>query len=148
MCHSQAASRSVLTAAVAFAIACSSPPAGAPSEAATQAKSAALGDTVHIELGRSASFDNGRLLLTFLSRGTDSRCPANVVCVWMGDVPVRLGVRAGRGAVEVELHTGIDPRSFTLGDYVVTLVGMLPYPGTEAPNAPPATPTALVRVTK
>jgi hypothetical protein len=144
----------MLSAAVALAAACSSPPAGAPGsgaaspDASTDTRSAALGDTVHIPLGRSASVDGGRLVLTFRARGTDSRCPANVVCVWMGDVAVRIAARAGKASAEAELHTGIEPHSLTLDNYVVTVVGLLPYPGTTAPEAPPAAPTVLLRVTR
>jgi hypothetical protein len=141
-------------AAIALAAACSAPPAGAPGsggaspDPSAQTRTTALGDTVHIELGRSASVDRGRLVLTFLSRGADSRCPANAVCVWMGDVAVRIAARGGNASTERELHTGVGPDAFTVNGYVVTLVGVLPYPGTELPNVPPATPTVLLSVTR
>jgi hypothetical protein len=137
--------------AVAIAAACSSPPAAAPGSSGASPdanRSASLGDTVQIELGRSAAVDGGRLVLTFVSRGTDSRCPANVVCVWMGDVPVRIAARSGKTSAEAELHTGIEPHSLGVNGYVVTVVGLVPYPGTEAPEAPRATPTVLLRVTR
>ena len=66
----------------------------------------------------------------------------------MGDVPVRIAARVGRTSVERELHTGIEPHSLTIDRYVVTVVGVLPYPGTETPDAPRATPTVLLRVTR
>src|SRR5687767_3795552 len=119
----------ILGAAVAIVAACSSPPAGGPGsgnaspDAGAQTRGASLGDTVHIQLGRSASVDDGRLVLTFVSRGTDSRCPANVVCVWMGDASVRIAVRTRTTSVEREVHTGIEPHSLTVGGYVVTVVG-------------------------
>ena len=153
--HFCATTRSgIVRAAVAIAAACSSPPAAAPGssgaspDAGAQTRGAALGDTLHIELGRSASVDAGRLVLTFVSRGTDSRCPANVVCVWMGDAAVRIGARAGNTSVERELHTGLDPHSLAVNGYVVTVVGLLPYPGTETAERPSATPTVLLRVTR
>lgn len=144
----------ILSAAVALAVACSSPPAGAPgsgaasADASTDTRSAALGDTVRIPLGRSASVDGGRLVLTFRARGTDSRCPANVVCVWMGDVAVRIAARAGRTSAEAELHTGIEPHSLTVDNYVVTVVGLLPYPGAEPPGSSTAAPTVLLTVAR
>ena len=140
-----------LTAAVGFTVACSAPPAATPGAASPDAdaptQSGSLGDTLHIELGRSASVDGGRLVVKFVSRGADSRCPANVVCVWMGDVAARIAARVGNRTVERELHTGLEPHSLTADAYVVTLVGLLPYPGTEAAEVPSARPTALVRVT-
>jgi hypothetical protein len=147
---SQATRSGLLAVAVAVAAACSTPaPApgssGAPS---TQTQSASLGDTLHVQLGRSASVDGGRLVLTFVSRGTDSRCPANVVCVWMGDAPVRIAARTRTTSVEGDLHTGIEPHSLTVNNYVVTVVGLVPYPGTAAPEAPTAAPTVLLRVTR
>lgn len=135
---------------IALGVACSSPPAGAPGapgtspDASVEGRSAALGDTIHVRLGRSAGVDNGRLVLTFRSHGTDSRCPANVVCVWAGDVPVRIGARAGSSTAETELHTGLEPRTLTIDRYVVTVVGMLPYPGTTPADR---TPTALLVAT-
>jgi hypothetical protein len=144
----------ILSAAVAIAAACSSPPAAAPGsggaspDVGAQTRSAALGDTLHIQLGRSVPVDRGRLVLTFVARGTDSRCPANVVCVWMGDAVVRIAARAGNTSVERQLHTGIEPHSLAINGYVVTVVGLLPYPGTAAPQAPPAAPVVLLRVTR
>jgi hypothetical protein len=133
---------SILPALAALAVGCSSPPAGAPGSAAapdagSQVISASVGDTLRIPVGRSASVDNGRLVLRFVSRGADSRCPANVVCVWMGDAQVRIAARAGNASTERDLHTGLEPRSLTVGGYLVRVVGLLPYPGTTTGDAVP-----------
>ena len=138
--------------AIVSAAACSSAASpgsggGAP-DAGAEARGASLDDTLHVQLGRSAAADGGRLVLTFAARLSDSRCPANVVCVWMGDAAVRVSARAGRTSAEVDLHTGIEPRSLTVDRYVVTVVGLLPYPGTEAAEAPTVTPTVILRVTR
>jgi hypothetical protein len=139
------------SAVIAFVAACSSPPApgsrSASPDAATETASAALGDTVRIRLGRTVSVDNRRLLLTFRSHGSDSRCPANVTCVWEGSVAVRLGARAGSTSADVELHTGLEPRTLAIDGYVVKLVGMLPYPGTSDAEHLNAPRIALVAVT-
>jgi hypothetical protein len=103
---------------------------------------------LQIALGRRASVDGGRLVLTFVARGADSRCPANVVCVWMGDAAVRVAARVANTSVERELHTGIEPHSFTVNGYVVTVVGLLPYPGTPSADVPGATPTVLLHVSR
>jgi hypothetical protein len=144
----------ILGAALALAAACSSPPAATPgsggtsSDASTDVTRAAVGDTVQIVLGRSASIDGGRLLLTFRSHGPDSRCPANVVCVWMGDVAVRLAARAGATSAEADLHTGLEPRTLSVGGYVVKLVGLLPYPGTPDASDLNSPRIAIVHVTR
>jgi hypothetical protein len=140
----------ILSGACVVVVACSGPApvpgSGALPDPQAPARSAALGDTVRIRLGRSASVDRGRLRLTFVSHGPDSRCPANAVCVWMGDVAVRVAARLARLSVERELHTGLEPRSLTIDRYLVTLIGLLPYPGTEVEGGPVTVPTALLTV--
>ena len=135
---------------VALAVACSNTPSpgggSTPADGGPQVQSGSLGDTLHIPLGRSVSVDGGRLIVTFVAHGTDSRCPANVVCVWMGDIPVRILARSGNMTVERELHTGFEPRALTAGPYVVRVSGVLPYPGTETPGTPSPTKTVLVTV--
>ena len=142
--------RLVLAATLALATACSSAPAAAPGsggaapDAAGDSRSGPLDDTVHVQLGQTAKADNGRLILGFAARLSDSRCPANVVCVWMGDAAVRVTARVGRTSVERELHTGIEPHSLSVDRYVVTVVGLTPYPGTDAAGPP----TVVLRVTR
>ena len=136
-----------LSAAVALAAACSKSPAaagsGAGPDVGAEPRAAAVDDTVRVQLGRSATLDAGRLVVTFVARLSDSRCPANVVCVWMGDAAVRIAARAGRISVEHDLHTGIEPHSLSVDRYVVTVIGLTPYPGTDEQG----TPTVGLRVT-
>jgi len=138
----------VLSAVLTLIAACSSAPAAAPGsggaspDPAAESRGGPLDDTLHVELGRTATADNGRLAVTFAARLSDSRCPANAVCVWMGDAAVRISARAGRTTVERELHTGIEPHSLSVDRYTVTIVGLTPYPGAESTGVP----TAVLRV--
>jgi hypothetical protein len=135
----------VFVGAFAVAAACSGPPAPAPgSGAASNSRGGPLDDTVHVALGSSVRADNGRLVLTFNARLGDSRCPANAVCVWMGDAAIRVAARVGRVGVERELHTALEPRTLSIDDYVITIVGLTPYPGTDDRS----TPTAILRVVR
>jgi hypothetical protein len=136
----------LFAATIAIAAACSSPPAAATGSpgGASDSRGGPLDDTLHVALGRSATADNGRLVLTFAARLADSRCPANVVCVWEGDATVRVSARVGRTTVERDLHTGVEPRTLSVDGYVVSVVGLTPYPGTDDRG----TPTAILRVTR
>lgn len=138
----------VLSTVLTLAAACSSSPAaapgssGVPPEAPAESRGGPVDDTLQVELGRTATADGGRVAVTFVARLSDSRCPANVMCVWMGDAAVRISARAGRTAVERELHTGIEPHSLSVDRYTITVVGLTPYPGTGGGG----TPTAILRV--
>jgi hypothetical protein len=139
----------ILLASLVLAAACSSrpgPTAGTRSPAPDTtgaAPTAPLDDTLKVELGKSTAVDGGRFVATFTGRLADSRCPANVTCVWMGDAAVRILARAAGRSVEQVLHTGIEPHSLGVGRYTVTVVGLLPYPGTGVEGEP----MVLLRVT-
>lgn len=111
-------------------------------------REAALEDTVHIELGRERSIDRGGITIGFLARVSDSRCPAHAVCVWEGDASVRLAVRSGGEVRDTILHTRLEPTSLKINGYVVTVPGLLPYPGTVPEGSPEPTPAVLVKVVK
>jgi hypothetical protein len=135
----------LLLAAVALA-ACSSAAAPGrddptPSTSQTPAK---VVDTLSIGLGQSATFDGGRLEIRFEARVGDSRCPANAVCVWQGDAHAKIVTRvAGGAAVTSSLHSTLEPRKVIVDRYTISMVGMLPYPGTGRDSQ---TPTLIVRV--
>ncbi|MCH8825828.1 MAG: hypothetical protein IIB16_02635 [Chloroflexi bacterium] len=126
------------------------------------------GETVvEIPIGAGREIDNGQLVLKFQEVTEDSRCPANVVCVWAGQAKVQIAVSyEGQDPALRELvldSTGASNNSISLGDYQVQLVALNPYPGTPAGIDPsdyvatfsvsgksssderPADPTATVR---
>ena len=107
----------------------------------------ALGDTLRVMRGQAGAVDGGRVVVRFDSAGSDSRCPRGVQCVWAGDIPVILAVTTSGAAQRVTLHTGLEPRRATVSPYVLELVDVTPYPGTEPPNARLAQ-VAILRVTR
>lgn len=69
------------------------------------------------------------IAVTFHSVTQDSRCPADVVCVWAGDAELLFSVAVGRGmAVPFTLHTTLAPRDTTIGPYRLHLTRVEPYP--------------------
>ena len=65
----------------------------------------------------------------FMRVAGDSRCPADAICIWVGDATVMLRVFDGSGASDYELHTIDAPRgSIVHDDMRVTLVQLQPYP--------------------
>lgn len=103
-------------------------------------------DTLSIPLAEERSANDGRVRVRFVTLVSDSRCPANAVCVWEGDASVRLLVRVGGTTRDTVLHTFLEPRSLSIGRYVITITRVLPYPGTYPENVPPPRPTVLVSI--
>jgi len=84
--------------------------------------------------------------LIFISVPSDSRCPANALCITGGDAVVRFDVtNEGRSSTH-ELHTG-DMRPVKARDLTINLVEVAPYPFSTTP-IPPGTYRVTFRVTR
>jgi hypothetical protein len=84
--------------------------------------------------------------LTFVRVTSDSRCPANAICVTAGDAIVRVDV-SGRGRSSThELHTG-NMQPVKANDLTIELVEVAPYPFSTSPIDPPSYRVTL-RVTR
>lgn len=85
------------------------------------------GETFRLRPGQTARV--GDLLVAFRGIAADSRCPADVVCVWEGDATAR--VRVGTDTADLtpfDLHTALEPKAIEFGARTVTLVKVEPYP--------------------
>jgi len=92
--------------------------------------------------GQTVSIAGTGQTVTFDAVTEDSRCPANVVCVWAGNarVSLRLG-EAGRDT-SVALNTGLEPHSVSFGKIRFELKSVTP-----APRAGTTTTADSYRVT-
>jgi hypothetical protein len=97
--------------------------------------------------GQSVSIEDASLSVQFLRVSSDSRCPADAICIQAGDAVVRVRV-AGGGSAEYELYTNDKTRSsVTHGAFRIELVGLQPYPfGSSAID--PASYRATLVVTR
>jgi len=74
--------------------------------------------------------------LEFLGVPGDSRCPADVMCVWAGDAVVQVRVTDAARA-EYELHTGDATRTAAVhGQLRIELLELQPYPFSTRTIAP------------
>jgi hypothetical protein len=90
-----------------------------------------LGREFTLALGQSVAVAGTDLCLTLRAVRDDSRCPADVQCMWAGDATVALEVG---GAATFDLHTsGALAREATHGGYRITLVRLDPVPHSTAP---------------
>ena len=106
----------------------------------------AEGDTAAIGLGESTLLPAAGVSVTYVALVSDSRCPTGVTCVWEGDAAVRVEMESLGQRVTAELHTAFQPRSVALGDVVVELLEVRPYPAIDH-LADPAVASMVVAVT-
>lgn len=106
-----------------------------------------LGDTVRIPVGQLAEFAGGALRVAFLVKDSESRCPANAMCVHVGDASALLRIEGAGTSIERSLHTHAEPRAAAHAGFKVHLANIEPYPGTEPPNVR-MMPVAVVIATR
>jgi hypothetical protein len=106
--------------------------AGGNENAAGAMQAVRLNRPFSLRAGQKASVKKERLRIKFVAVEEDSRCPANVTCVWAGNAAVRLELSTdGRDRESLTLNTA---KSSTLvGErqyrgYRVRLLGLNPYP--------------------
>ena len=110
--------RPSLIAALVFLSACSKSPAASTTSA----------NEVLLELGQRAVL-TGDIGVRFTKVVEDSRCPANVVCIWEGNARVELTFD-GPEADSLNTNGSSGPRSLTHKYLRLELVNLEPYPGT------------------
>lgn len=127
------------------AFACAAPqPAGTSSLAMPQ--DTALDDTLVVPLGQSALTSDNTVRIAVRSKLQDSRCAANVQCVWAGSVGVGVRAETLQSANDGDVHTNQEPRIFWAGQHQITLLDVTPRPG--EPNAPITATLRVVRLGK
>jgi hypothetical protein len=93
---------------------------------ASDIKQVALNQEFEIKVGERVSVEG--LKISFEMVKEDSRCPADVTCVWAGNAKVLLKFsKAGRGAANVLLNTGLEPKGKLYYGYNVKLVSLNPH---------------------
>lgn len=87
-----------------------------------------------LKVNETAYFDSADLLFRFVNVTEDSRCPADVQCIWAGQVSVeievvRVSTGEGLGNFALTLIGGSEnSQKATIGEYVIKLVSVEPYP--------------------
>ena len=95
-----------------------------------------------LRVGETASFEGGALQVSMVQVSEDSRCPMDVMCVWMGRAVVGLQVvvdGVDRGDVDVTLYPGRQAQpspdaNATVDRYVISLADLQPYPKASQPE--------------
>jgi hypothetical protein len=71
--------------------------------------------------------DSGSKLTFKLIKVEDTRCPADVNCVWSGNAIVKLSIAKGKSAAKMfELNTALEPKIISYQGYEITLKDLSP----------------------
>jgi hypothetical protein len=104
------------------------------------------GKPFELRAGATATLPDG-LTIKFDRVSGDSRCPADVNCVWAGEATVAISVSIARGDAEQrELKTSPGASTVSLAAYTIALTGLTPYPRTSQ-QIPPEDYVATLVVT-
>jgi hypothetical protein len=91
--------------------------------------------------------DSGSKLTFKLIEVKDTRCPADVNCVWSGNAIVKLSIAKGKSAAKMfELNTASDPKTITFQGYEISLKDLSPTPKSNETNK--IKYTAILTLTK
>ena len=91
--------------------------------------------TITLSVGQSRQV--GPSIVTFQAVANDSRCPSDVVCVWVGNAELEfaVGPAAGEGpSFQVKLNTGLEPRTGSARGLKLTVLGLAPSPVSTRPT--------------
>lgn len=91
---------------------------------------AAFGDTLQLSYGQTITLLPDNLEVRFDSVIHESRCPADVICVWAGMAEVKLWFRENQVEQTGLLNTLNEPGSITVFGKTVRLIDVTPYPQT------------------
>lgn len=96
---------------------------------------AATGPTVPVNQqftlapGEAASIDQTGLRVQFVRVMADSRCPADALCIWIGDASVHVRVVEGGATSDYDLHTAnSEQTTIEHRGTRISLVQLQPYP--------------------
>ena len=107
--------------------------------------SVAIGSEFQLRPSESVSVENTDAELRFDVVTSDSRCPADAICVWQGDATAVFSVQLGGGSSSLTLHTTGEGRQASASGFTLTLVRLDPYPYASRPISP-SDYRALLRV--
>jgi hypothetical protein len=99
---------------------------------------------------QSAQIKSEELKVTFVTVLADSRCPADVVCVWQGRADIELFVQKGDDeGITVYLSVGGDssPEKLVFDMYLIQFLELAPYPYSTQ-TIKPEEYTATIKISK
>ena len=100
----------------------------------TTGPSVAIGSEFQLRPSESVSVENTDVELRFEVVTSDSRCPADAICVWQGDATAVFSVRlSGGSSSSLTLHTTGEDRRWAIGALTRAAIRQVAYGATPGP---------------
>ncbi len=100
-------------------------------ESPTAPSDAQLGDPFDLRVGESAVLP-GDLTMSFARVVSDSRCPADVICIAAGEARLALRLSVGSDApVEREVRVAPAVPEVSFSSYTIRALALMPYPRSD-----------------
>lgn len=85
-------------------------------------------EAVSVKIGRQKVVGSNGISMKFESVIEDSRCPADVNCIWAGNAKIRIHLSKNGRKLTAELDTMGNNTAVTFYGYSIKLVGLTPEP--------------------
>lgn len=100
----------------------------------TQSEPQKSDGTITVAVNKKVTIPDSKISIEFQQISEDSRCPANVTCVWEGIAIVNLKMSNGKENKDIQFATrNFEPKnavkSLNYDGYNITLQDVKPYPG-------------------
>jgi hypothetical protein len=89
--------------------------------------------SVTLAVGQTVAVPDTSLSLRFTGVPNDSRCPADALCIQLGEAVVALEALRGSSTTQLQLRTSEAGRVADVATYRIVLSTLLPYPYSNRP---------------
>ena len=101
---------------------------------------------------KKGTIDGNDLTICFNAVVSDSRCPANAMCVWQGAATASFSLTKNGHSQNFNLSTITMPPNYTkdtiIAGYKIEFINLSPYPGTVPDPIPDSQRKAELKITK
>lgn len=105
-------------------------------------------ETFTLHVGHQKTTAHGKITIKVVEVLEDSRCPPDAMCVWAGNVKIKLTLAKGKKAAKsFELNSTLDPKLILFEGYDIRFVDLRPRRG-EIVKPSASSATVILSVTK
>ncbi|MGH9946624.1 MAG: hypothetical protein ACRD6X_05430 [Pyrinomonadaceae bacterium] len=88
-------------------------------------------ETVSVQVGKSKIESSTKIKVEFVEMMEDSRCPADVNCIWAGNAKIKIVVSKNGNEKTIELNSGIANKDNCFAGYNFKLEKLTPEPRSD-----------------